>query len=134
MQFTAQAPLFPVFLLGILATLPEHRAVSQKWFDEVLQTPVRSVSTFFFFFFSGVSKHARIASEQTWTDDMLPSRQSVPPLYAALNKIWGWIDIDFPPLTPPDVEAAQPIHLRHAWWERLVDKVQNQEQEFLCLT
>ncbi|KAG5946086.1 hypothetical protein E4U53_006633 [Claviceps sorghi] len=42
MQFTAQAPLFPVFFLGILATLPEHRATSQKWFEEVLQTPVRS--------------------------------------------------------------------------------------------
>ncbi|GAB0139530.1 hypothetical protein EsHS_00000180 [Epichloe bromicola] len=44
MQFTAQAPLFPVFLLGILASSPEHKAVSSKWFDEVLQTPVRSVS------------------------------------------------------------------------------------------
>jgi hypothetical protein len=43
-QFTAQAPLFPVFLLGILATIPEHKAVSSNWFDEVLQTPVRSVS------------------------------------------------------------------------------------------
>ncbi|KAG6006209.1 hypothetical protein E4U21_007248 [Claviceps maximensis] len=101
MQFTAQAPLLPVFLLGILATLPEHRAVSQKWFDEVLQTPVRS---------------------------------SVPPLYKVLKNIWGWIDIDFPPLLPPNFEAAQPIHLRHAWWERLVAKVQDQEQEFLCLT
>ncbi|KAG5982958.1 hypothetical protein E4U55_001058 [Claviceps digitariae] len=101
MQFTAQAPLFPVFLLGILATVPKHRAVSQKWFDEVLQTPVRS---------------------------------SVPPLYAALKNIWGWIDIEFPPLMRPIVEAAQPIHLRHAWWEKLVEKVQDREKELLCLT
>ena len=43
MQFTAQAPLFPVFLLGVLATLPEHKAVSSTWFNEVLQAPVRSV-------------------------------------------------------------------------------------------
>ncbi|OAA50577.1 hypothetical protein NOR_01027 [Metarhizium rileyi] len=41
-QFTAQAPLFPVFLLGVLATRPEHKAVSRDWFDEVLRTPVRS--------------------------------------------------------------------------------------------
>ncbi|KIE03540.1 hypothetical protein MAJ_00071, partial [Metarhizium majus ARSEF 297] len=41
-QFTAQAPLFPVFLLGMLATTPEHKAVSGNWFNEVLQTPVRS--------------------------------------------------------------------------------------------
>ncbi|KHO01709.1 uncharacterized protein MAM_00710 [Metarhizium album ARSEF 1941] len=41
-QFTAQAPLFPVFLLGMLATRQEHKAVSKTWFDEVLQTPVRS--------------------------------------------------------------------------------------------
>ncbi|EFY90455.1 hypothetical protein MAC_03449 [Metarhizium acridum CQMa 102] len=43
-QFTAQAPLFPVFLLGMLATKREHKAVSENWFDEVLQTPVRSTN------------------------------------------------------------------------------------------
>ena len=43
-HFTAQAPLFPVFLLGVLATVPEHEAISSNWFDEVLQTQVRSVS------------------------------------------------------------------------------------------
>ncbi|KAL3952866.1 hypothetical protein ACCO45_012809 [Purpureocillium lilacinum] len=41
-QFTAQAPLFPVFLLGLLATCHHHKAVSQTWFDEVVSTPVRS--------------------------------------------------------------------------------------------
>ncbi|KAG6133178.1 hypothetical protein E4U12_002864 [Claviceps purpurea] len=101
MQFTAQAPLFPVFLLGILATLPEHRAMSQRWFDEVLRTPVRS---------------------------------SVPPLYATLKRIWEWIDIDFPLLLESSLEVAQPIHLRTAWWEELVHKVLDQENEFLCLT
>ncbi|KAG5956385.1 hypothetical protein E4U58_006629 [Claviceps cyperi] len=101
MQFTAQAPLFPVFLLGILATLPEHRAMSQRWFDEVLQTPVRS---------------------------------SVPPLYATLKRIWEWIDVDFPLLLQSSFEVAQPIHLRTAWWEELVHRVLDQENEFLCLT
>ncbi|KAK2599063.1 hypothetical protein QQS21_005469 [Conoideocrella luteorostrata] len=38
-QFTAEAPLFPVFLLGILATNSGHRAVSRNWFDQVVQTP-----------------------------------------------------------------------------------------------
>lgn len=42
-QFTAQAPLFPVFLLGMLATVPEHAKIAQKWFDNVTSTPVRSV-------------------------------------------------------------------------------------------
>ncbi|KAG6096451.1 hypothetical protein E4U14_007961 [Claviceps sp. LM454 group G7] len=101
MQFTAQAPLFPVFFLGILATLPEHRAMSQRWFDEVLQTPVRS---------------------------------SVPPLYATLKRIWEWIDIDFPLSLQSSFEVAQPIHLRTAWWEELVHRVLEQENEFLCLT
>ncbi|KND90546.1 hypothetical protein TOPH_04765, partial [Tolypocladium ophioglossoides CBS 100239] len=41
-QFTAQAPLFPVFLLGMLATHPNHKKVSQTWFNEVVSTPVRS--------------------------------------------------------------------------------------------
>ena len=41
-QFTAQAPLLPVFLLGLIATVPEHKALSVNWFDQVLETPVRS--------------------------------------------------------------------------------------------
>lgn len=42
-QFTAQAPLFPVFLLGMLATVAEHAGVAQDWFDSVTSAPVRSV-------------------------------------------------------------------------------------------
>ncbi|KAL7910715.1 fungal-specific transcription factor domain-containing protein [Trichoderma velutinum] len=41
-NFTAQAPLFPVFLLGMLATVPEHVSVAQTWFENVTSTPVRS--------------------------------------------------------------------------------------------
>ncbi|KAL7938629.1 fungal-specific transcription factor domain-containing protein [Trichoderma chlorosporum] len=41
-NFTAQAPLFPVFLLGLLATTPEHASVAQAWFEKVTNTPVRS--------------------------------------------------------------------------------------------
>lgn len=41
-NFTAQAPLFPVFLLGMLATDPEHASVAQVWFEKVTSTPVRS--------------------------------------------------------------------------------------------
>ncbi|VUC21728.1 unnamed protein product [Clonostachys rosea] len=41
-NFTAQAPLFPVFLLGLLATVPMHKEVSRKWFSSVVETPVRS--------------------------------------------------------------------------------------------
>ncbi|RDA84618.1 hypothetical protein CP532_6031 [Ophiocordyceps camponoti-leonardi (nom. inval.)] len=41
-HFTAQAPLFPVFLLGLLSIDPELRNVSKTWFDEVVSTPVRS--------------------------------------------------------------------------------------------
>lgn len=100
-QFTAQAPLFPVFLLGILATVPEHKVVSSNWFDEVLQTPVRS---------------------------------SVPPLHTALLHIWSWIDRDIPLPFAPELETNESIHLRQPWWEQLVDRVQQQEQELLCLT
>ncbi|KAL6409660.1 hypothetical protein AUP68_06043 [Ilyonectria robusta] len=41
-HFTAQAPLLPVFFLGLLATDPDHKWVSQAWFEQVVQTPVRS--------------------------------------------------------------------------------------------
>ncbi|KAJ6779597.1 hypothetical protein PWT90_08513 [Aphanocladium album] len=40
--FTAQAPLLPVFLLGLLATVEEHEQVAHAWFQQVMRTPVRS--------------------------------------------------------------------------------------------
>ncbi|OBS17188.1 hypothetical protein FPOA_12280, partial [Fusarium poae] len=40
--FTAQAPLLPVFFLGLLATNPAHKEVSRAWFQQVTNTPVRS--------------------------------------------------------------------------------------------
>lgn len=43
-HFTAQAPLLPVFFLGMLATQFDHKKVSRDWFEEVVRTPVRSVS------------------------------------------------------------------------------------------
>ncbi|KAF4970443.1 hypothetical protein FSARC_2520 [Fusarium sarcochroum] len=41
-HFTAQAPLLPVFFLGMLATDPDHKGVSKGWFEQVVRTPVRS--------------------------------------------------------------------------------------------
>lgn len=46
-HFTAQAPLFPVFLLGMLATVAEHAKIAQAWFDNVTSAPVRSVRILF---------------------------------------------------------------------------------------
>lgn len=43
-HFTAQAPLFPVFLLGLLGSVPAHKDVAIGWFENVVRTPVRSVS------------------------------------------------------------------------------------------
>ncbi|TQV97663.1 zinc finger-like protein [Cordyceps javanica] len=40
--FTAQAPLLPVFFLGLLATVPDHAEVAHAWFQQVIHTPVRS--------------------------------------------------------------------------------------------
>ena len=42
--FTAQAPLLPVFFLGLLATVEEYVLVAEIWFQQVIKTPVRSVS------------------------------------------------------------------------------------------
>lgn len=44
--FTAQAPLLPVFLLGLLAVDPRHVQVSRQWFEMVVSAPLRSVSLF----------------------------------------------------------------------------------------
>lgn len=49
--FTAQAPLFPVFLLGILSTECRHRHIAHRWFEMVTLAPVRSVSFDRLFYF-----------------------------------------------------------------------------------
>ncbi|KAM0202241.1 hypothetical protein ACHAPQ_001724 [Fusarium lateritium] len=99
-HFTAQAPLLPVFFLGLLATDPWHKKVSEDWFEKVVQTPVRS---------------------------------SVPPLYEALKRIWGWIysDVEIPP--DPNT-LPKSLGKRYPWWEHLVAKVVENEEETLCLT
>lgn len=43
-NFTAQAPIFPVFLLALLSTTPDYKKVAIDWFQSVAEAPVRSVS------------------------------------------------------------------------------------------
>ncbi|KAI3571162.1 hypothetical protein IWW34DRAFT_710094 [Fusarium oxysporum f. sp. albedinis] len=108
-HFTAQAPLFPVFFLGLLATETVHKNVSMDWFEQVVQTPVRSVRANYL------------------------SPQSVPSLYDALLRIWGWIDKEVQ--IPRDPTAlSKDIGKRYPWWEHLVAKVLEAEEEILCLT
>ncbi|PNH42702.1 hypothetical protein VD0002_g10098, partial [Verticillium dahliae] len=40
--FTAQAPFFPVFLLGLLAVHPDHKLCAEGWFQSVIRTSCRS--------------------------------------------------------------------------------------------
>ncbi|EXL89840.1 hypothetical protein NOF04DRAFT_11401, partial [Fusarium oxysporum II5] len=58
---------------------------------------------------------------------------SVPPLYDALLRIWGWIDEEVQ--IPRDPTAlSKDIGKRYPWWEHLVAKVLQAEEEILCLT
>ncbi|KAM0664359.1 hypothetical protein ACQRIU_006942 [Beauveria bassiana] len=98
--FTAQAPLLPVFFLGLLATVEEHVLVADAWFQHVIETPVRS---------------------------------SVPPLYQALRRIQSWMDHEVP-VPAPNTELPCAIAMRQPWWELMVSKVQEKENEVLCLT
>lgn len=119
-QFTAQAPLFPVFLLGIVAVDPEHKKQCLRWFEQVVSTPVRSVS------------QNSIALTVVTTADNL---QSVPPLFKALRRIWGWMDKEVPnPSTQASLDLHPNVGTRDAWWETLVAKVDEYETEVLCLT
>ncbi|KAI9151684.1 hypothetical protein HJFPF1_08893 [Paramyrothecium foliicola] len=101
--FTAQAPLFPVFLLGLTATETRHKQVAEAWFLQVVETPVRS---------------------------------SVPPLYDALQRIWAWMasESDFAAPASQSQTQNSPIYKRRPWWERLVSRIQEKEEETLCLT
>ncbi|KAM0293679.1 hypothetical protein ACHAPM_011563 [Fusarium culmorum] len=98
--FTAQAPLLPVFFLGLLATNPAHKEVSRAWFQQVTNTPVRS---------------------------------SVPPLYDTLTRIWKWIDNDVN-LQLGTIYVPESLGQRYPWWEHLVKRVADEEDETLCLT
>lgn len=117
--FTAQAPLFPVFLLGMVSTDPLHKQVSRRWFEQVVQTPVRSVSPHFI---------SHICSRYRSTHTPL---QSVPPLFETLHRIWSWIDDDIP---LDNQKPPESIALRDPWWEHLIERVEREEKETLCLT
>ena len=119
-QFTAQAPLFPVFLLGLVAVDVAHKKQCYRWFHQVVSTPVRSVS---------------IGASPDHLSLSLTIFQSVPPLFMALQRIWGWIDEEFPPVSHQAALDVDPkLGLRDAWWERLVQQVDKTEPEVLCLT
>jgi hypothetical protein len=54
-------------------------------------------------------------------------------LYEALLRIWGWIDKEVQ--IPRDPSAlSKDIGKRYPWWEHLVAKVLEAEEETLCLT
>lgn len=75
-HFTAQAPLFPVFLLGMLATDVELRNVSRTWFEEVVSTPVRS---------SVPPLYEVLQRIWQWIDTSVP----LPPLEQPVNVVVG---------------------------------------------
>ncbi|KAG5989168.1 hypothetical protein E4U54_004409 [Claviceps lovelessii] len=60
-------------------------------------------------------------------------RQSVPPLFESLKRIWGWIDADLSEQELWPWEQASPIARRYAWWEDLVARIDRTEDEVLCL-
>ncbi|XWX00701.1 hypothetical protein V2A60_008722 [Cordyceps javanica] len=95
--FTAQAPLLPVFFLGLLATEEKHTQVAEIWFRQVLKTPVRS---------------------------------SVPSLYQTLRRIQSWKDHEVP-VPAPSMKLPKAIAERQPWWERMVSKIQETENNVL---
>ncbi|KAK8140834.1 hypothetical protein G3M48_001673 [Beauveria asiatica] len=97
-MFIANAPLLQVFFLGLLTTVEEHVEGANAWFEQVIRTPVRSLLLYFL-------------------------RQSVTPLYGALDRIQSWMDREFP-LPSPNVEPLRTISERQPWWEIMVAQVQ----------
>jgi hypothetical protein len=58
--------------------------------------------------------------------------QSVPPLYEALKRIWAWIETE--PSKFAGGKLDDDVGKREAWWEHITRRVQEHEQEVLCLT
>ncbi|KFA54717.1 hypothetical protein S40293_00769 [Stachybotrys chartarum IBT 40293] len=104
--FTAQAPLFPVFLLGLLATVPKHKKVSVAWFDQVVQAPVRS---------SVPPLYGSLKKIWTWLDSEFP--------------------ISTTGLSKEKANPADHPGQRPPWWEHLITRIREKEdEETLCLT
>ncbi|KAH7243913.1 fungal-specific transcription factor domain-containing protein [Fusarium solani] len=80
-HFTAQAPLLPVFFLGMLATLPDHKNVSRDWFEEVVRIPVRS---------SVPPLYQALKRIWAWidTDVRIPSAPTA--LFRSIGKRYAW--------------------------------------------
>ncbi|KAJ3454886.1 hypothetical protein MRS44_013486 [Fusarium solani] len=120
--FTAQAPLLPAFILGLLAIGTDHKKVSQTRFEQVLNTPVRSVSG-----------NVLCTHDDFFEARMLMSLdQSVPLLLQSLKRTWCWIDNGIKTPTLPAV-LPEAICERDPWWEKLVAAITESEGGILCV-
>lgn len=103
--FTAQAPLLPVLLLGLLATEEDHLKAALVWFEQVCQTPISSVSPL-------IPRIMPVANRTV-------RRQSVPSLYEALKQTRSLMS-DKMPLSWPDTPLPPIIADREAWFEKMI--------------
>ena len=60
--------------------------------------------------------------------------QSVPPLYEALKRILKWIDVEVESSMCVNGQMPDTIADRLPWWEHLMAKLEEKEEEVLCLT
>lgn len=60
--------------------------------------------------------------------------QSVPPLYDALQRILEWLDVEVESSISTKSQMPYAIADRLPWWEHLMTKLEEKEEEVLCLT
>ncbi|KAM3560712.1 hypothetical protein ARSEF4850_003538 [Beauveria asiatica] len=88
---------------------------------------------FFLGLLATVEEHVLVADAWFRHVIVTPVRSSVPPLYQALGRIQSWMDHEVP-VPAPNTELPCAISMRQPWWELMVSKVQEKENEVLCLT
>lgn len=116
-HFTAQAPIIPAFILGLLGTDEQVGGV-RRWVERVVRVPTRSVSFFF--------------TPDLPALDMLTSLSTIPAIYQVLLRLWRRLDeIRF--IARGFGAIPVDIHNRYAWWEDLVRIVREESQGELCL-
>lgn len=112
--FTSQSPFAAVFILSVVAYLPEHRMVAQNWFETVLEgAQCRSVRF-------KCKDCIYLTTILKFELSLTLVSQSVPPVWSSVQKLWKWMDNE---LLEASYLETQSVIERAPWWEDMVNQL-----------
>lgn len=121
--YTAQHPLFSMFIGGLVAYRDQDREVIGDLFRNII-SGTRGVSSSLLSFLhqSSINRGSLRSLHAPLLTELV---QNVPPAWRGLQSIWGWIDSE--QFDNEEYDEEQSLGSRTAWWEDVTAKLKLQE-------